>query len=889
MKGNFEDTLKHQGQVYTYYPISEATQAFGIDLKSIPYTYKIIIENLIRTQGRSSDLNHSLEKIKTALENPQSGEEIEFVFTRILLQDFTGVPVVADLAAMKDGIEKLGGNSQQVDPLYPIDLVIDHSVQVHHWKNHHAYQDNVTVEINDNMERYKFLKWGQQAFKNMRVVPPGTGICHQVNLEYLGKVVWVNEPNKQIYFDSLVGTDSHTTMINALSILGWGVGGIEAESAMLGRPISFKLPTVVGMRLTGQLPDGITGTDLVLTITEKLRAHGCVGKFVEFSGPGLESIDLAERATIANMAPEYGATCAYFPIDNETLQYLQLTNRDQSDIELIKQYAIEQDVWHRPDQDHAHYHENIELDLCSIKACVAGPSRPQDRVSLDQLPHTMRTFTDSIFPDRKPQRYPVQNQDFSIGDGDVMIAAITSCTNTSNPEVLITAGLMAKKAITKGLSIKPWVKPSFAPGSQVVSSYFDKLDLTQYMEKLGFYLVGYGCTTCIGNSGPLDEDISRTIEDHELATCAVLSGNRNFEGRIHSHIRANWLASPPLVIAYALAGTVHVDIQSEPLAHDSKGQPVFLKDLWPSTEEIHACKAQITQAMFADKYSDVFSGDKPWQAIDAPSGQRYDWDPNSTYIRRPTFFDHITSTSEPISDIRQANILAILGDSITTDHISPAGSIPENSPAGHYLTQHGIPLADFNTYGARRGNHEVMVRGTFANIRVRNLMTPEKEGGYTIHQPSQIVTTIYEASQRYQQAGTDLVVFAGSEYGTGSSRDWAAKGTLMLGVKAVICESFERIHRTNLIGMGVLPCRLLAPTKTQDLKLTGDETVDIIGIETMDKVNAELQLSITRKDSSTDQYAIIVCIETHNEMLYYQNQGILTFMLRNMAHDQPHT
>lgn len=882
MKDHFSDSISFQGEVYTYFPIRKLASTYGFQLNKIPYSYKIILENLMRNMT-ASELDLNIKKVQTAISDPDNAGAIEFTFTRILLQDFTGVPVIADLAAMRDGIKNLGGNPESVNPQCPVDLVIDHSVQVQHWKDQQAYQDNVQVEIKDNLERYKFLKWGQQAFEQLRVVPPGVGICHQVNLEHLAKTVWVNHKKNQIYFDSLVGTDSHTTMINALGILGWGVGGIEAESAMLGRPVSFKLPIVVGLHLSGSLQEGITGTDLVLTITELLRGHGCVGKFVEFCGPGLENIDLAERATISNMAPEYGATCALFPIDHETINYLKLTNRSPEEINLIENYAKEQDLWHHPLQDQSHYHEFLKLDLNSIKPCVAGPSRPQDKVLLDHLPRRFDQFLDEQSTLKNTQAFSVPGRDFQLSHGDIVIAAITSCTNTSNPDVLIAAGLLAKKAIEKGLALAPWVKPSFAPGSQVVTSYLEALGLKESLEKLGFFLVGYGCTTCIGNSGPLDSDITKVIEQNNIVTSAVLSGNRNFEGRIHSHVRANWLASPPLVVAFAIAGTVHVDITTAPLGLSRSGQPVYLKDIWPNSTDIEACKAIITREMFEKKYAHIFTGNPSWSDIQAPHGHQYAWDNDSTYIKQPSFFEGIKKQPAALSSIKQARILAVLGASITTDHISPAGSITPQSPAGQYLQQNGVNIHDFNTYGSRRGNHEIMVRGTFANIRVRNQMTPDIEGGFTRHYPSGEQMTIYDAALRYKEQKVPLVVFAGREYGTGSSRDWAAKGTLMLGVKAIICESFERIHRTNLIGMGVLPCRFADHTTTDSLKLSGNELIDIIGIESLEGINAALTLIITRENQTIEQYPLICCIETQDEMTYYQNQGILSFMLRTMA------
>tara|TARA_Y100000991_G_scaffold210084_1_gene190968 strand:- start:4586 stop:7246 length:2661 start_codon:yes stop_codon:yes gene_type:complete len=886
MAKQFIKTITHQEETYTYYSLRAVAERYDIDLASMPYSYKIILENLVRHET-STALGNQIDKLTTALDRPSEASEIEFTFTRILLQDFTGVPVIADLAAMRDGVVQLGGNPGLVKPKCPVDLVIDHSVQVQYWKNNDAYLNNVNVEVKDNIERYKFLKWGQQAFNNLRVVPPGIGICHQVNLEYLAKVVWNNPSEKTIYFDSLVGTDSHTTMINALGVLGWGVGGIEAESAMLGRPVSFKLPTVVGLYLSGQLPEGVTGTDLVLTITQQLRRHGCVGKFVEFCGPGLENIDLAERATISNMAPEYGATCALFPIDHETINYLKLTNRSSEAVSLIEFYAKEQDLWHQPDHNHSHYNEFLKLDLSAIKPCVAGPVRPQDRVLIESLPSEFINHLNQSAKEIKEIAYPVPQQSFTLSHGDIVIAAITSCTNTSNPDVLIAAGLLAKRAVEAGLSVPPWVKCSFAPGSQVVTTYLDKLNLTPYLEKLGFFLVGYGCTTCIGNSGPLDPTIAQAIDDHDIITSSVLSGNRNFEGRIHSHVRANWLASPPLVVAYAIAGTVRIDITKQPLGMNSNNQPVFLKDIWPHSSDIEQQKTVINHTMFEKKYAQIFQGDENWLNIPSPTGKQYAWDNTSTYIKQPTFFDNITTQPADTSAIKQARILALLGQSITTDHISPAGSIRIDSPAGVYLRERGVQPSDFNTYGSRRGNHEVMVRGTFANIRVKNKMVPDVEGGYTIHHPSGEQLTIYDAAERYAKENTPLVIFAGAEYGTGSSRDWAAKGTLMLGVKAIICESFERIHRTNLIGMGVLPCRLTNGTTTDSLNLQGDELIDIDGIESIDEPNAELSLIITRSDLSTERYPLLCCIETRNEITYYKHQGILSFMLRNMASDTP--
>jgi aconitate hydratase len=798
------------------------------------------------------------------------------------MQDFTGVPAVVDLAAMRAAVAKMGGNPEEISPLSPVDLVIDHSIMVDTFATKNSMELNTAIEMQRNTERYEFLRWGQTAFNNFQVVPPGTGICHQVNLEYLGKTVWSSEQDgvNYAYPDTLVGTDSHTTMINGLGILGWGVGGIEAEAAMLGQPISMLIPEVIGFKLTGNLNEGITATDLVLTITHILRSKGVVGKFVEFYGPGLQHLTLADRATIANMAPEYGATCGFFPIDKETLRYMRLTGRTEQTIDLVEAYAKAQDMFVDENSADPIFTDTLELDLASIKPSIAGPKRPQDQVHLDTLPQTLNALLkQSNKYEQLDHKFPVANSNYTLQHGDVVIAAITSCTNTSNPSVLMAAGLLAKKALDKGLTTKPWVKTSLAPGSKVVTEYLNAAGLQKSLDQLGFNLVGYGCTTCIGNSGPLPEQIASCVNDNDLIVSAVLSGNRNFEGRVHPQVRANWLASPPLVVAFALAGTTRINLHSDPLGFNQLGHPVYLKDIWPTNHEIAHEMDKINNAMFRKEYADVFLGDAQWQAMLPSTDKTYTWNNNSTYIQHPPFFQNLQPKPEPIQPIKNAYILALLGDSITTDHISPAGSIKANSPAGIYLKSKGVQESDFNSYGARRGNHEVMMRGTFANIRLKNEMTPEIEGGFTKYVPSNQTMTIFDASMLYQEAKKDLVIIAGQEYGTGSSRDWAAKGTLLLGVSAVIAESFERIHRSNLIGMGILPLQFQAGTTRKTLNLNGTER---ISIEINDQLTAGaiINMLIQRENGDLDQIALLCRIDTDNELEYYRNGGILHYVLR---------
>jgi aconitate hydratase len=800
-------TLEIGGEAYEYYSLAAAAASLGADLSRLPYSLKVLFENLLRHLDEKSVTLDDIRAFPAWLEAKSSDREIAYRPARVLMQDFTGVPAVVDLAAMRDAVGKMGGDPDIINPLSPVDLVIDHSVQVDAYGTPSAFEENVALEMERNGERYAFLRWGQKAFDNFRVVPPGTGICHQVNLEYLAQVVWVKEENgrKVAYPDTLVGTDSHTTMINGLSVLGWGVGGIEAEAAMLGQPVSMLIPEVVGFELTGALKEGITATDLVLTVTQMLRKKGVVGKFVEFYGEGLAHLPLADRATIANMAPEYGATCGIFPIDEETVRYLTLTSRDPQRIALVEAYAKAQGMWRDENYATPVFTDTLSLDMGTVEASIAGPKRPQDRVALSGAAASFTQALASLNTEEgTEERFAVENADYDLGHGDVVIAAITSCTNTSNPYVMMAAGLVAKKANALGLKPKPWVKTSLAPGSKVVTEYLKQAGLQEHLDALGFDLVGYGCTTCIGNSGPLHEEIEAVIRDRHLVAAAVLSGNRNFEGRVHPLVKANYLASPPLVVAYALAGSMKIDIVRDAIGKDKSGKEVYLKDIWPTAEEVRNAVAQsVTQAQFASKYADVFAGDAIWKAIVAPDGQTYRWDKGSTYVQNPPYFEE--GNTAPLADIKDANLLAILGDSVTTDHISPAGNIAKNSPAAKYLSDHGVAPKDFNSYGARRGNHEVMMRGTFANIRIRNEMLPGVEGGLTRHIPSGEQMPIYNAAMRYKADGTPLVIFAGKEYGTGSSRDWAAKGTKLLGVKAVIAESFERIHRSNLVGMGILP------------------------------------------------------------------------------------
>lgn len=880
-----EKKLQIDDQTYHYFSLKEAEEKHFKGIMRLPVSLKVLFENLLRFEDGKTVTVKDLEAMTQWLKTQKSTHEINYRPARVLMQDFTGVPAVVDLAAMRNAIEKLGGNPQIISPLSPVDLIIDHSVMVDKFATNDALQINTEIEIKRNHERYEFLRWGQKAFANFQVVPPGTGICHQVNLEYLGKTVWSDkiDGKQYAYPDTLVGTDSHTTMINGLSVLGWGVGGIEAEAAMLGQPISMLIPEVIGFKLEGKLREGITATDLVLTVTKMLREKGVVGKFVEFFGSGLSELPLADRATISNMSPEYGATCGFFPVDNETLRYLRLTGRDESTIKLVEAYTKEQGLWYDATSQDPVFTDTLTLNLDSVEPSLAGPKRPQDKVNLQNLQKEFDTFlASSNKSEEKNDTFEVENENFDLKHGAVVIAAITSCTNTSNPSVLMTAGLLAKNAVEKGLKRKPWVKSSLAPGSKVVTDYLEKAGLQQYLDELGFNLVGYGCTTCIGNSGPLPENIGKAVNQYDLVVSAVLSGNRNFEGRIHSQVRANWLASPPLVVAFALTGTVCIDLNKEPIGQDANGQDVYLKDIWPSNSEVAQAVGILNQEMFHKEYSDVFKGDKDWQALDAGSGLTYKWNKDSTYIQHPPFFEDISESIDAIKPINDAYILALLGDSITTDHISPAGAIKANSPAGLYLKSKGVSEINFNSYGSRRGNHEVMMRGTFANIRIRNEMIPGVEGGLTNHIPSDEIMPIYDAAMLYKKENHDLVIIAGKEYGSGSSRDWAAKGTLLLGVKAVITESFERIHRSNLLGMGVLPLQFMHGITRETLKLTGKERINI---NLTDSLSAQdiLKMIITREDGAVEEVEVLCRIDTLNELEYYKNGGILHYVLRNLA------
>lgn len=880
---NTKRTLAVNGKDYKYFSLKEA-QKHHTGIERLPFSLKVLLENLLRFEDGTTVTTDDIKAITSWLETKTSSHEIAYRPARVLMQDFTGVPAVVDLAAMRDALAKLGGNPDNISPLSPVDLVIDHSVQVDQFGSKDALQKNTDIEMARNYERYEFLRWGQTAFNNFQVVPPGTGICHQVNLEYLAKSVWSSEYNGETYAypDTLVGTDSHTTMVNGLGVLGWGVGGIEAEAAMLGQPISMLIPEVIGFKLEGQLQEGITATDLVLTITKMLRERGVVGKFVEFYGPGLQHLPLADRATISNMAPEYGATCGFFPIDGETIKYLELSGRDQQTIALVEAYAKEQGFWLDANGQDPVFTDTLSLDVSTVEPSLAGPKRPQDRVNLTTLPQTFDKFLeDADKGSEKEASVAVSGEDFQMAHGNVVIAAITSCTNTSNPSVLMAAGLVAKKAKALGLKSKPWVKTSLAPGSKVVRDYLEHAGLQSDLDALGFNIVGYGCTTCIGNSGPLPDAVSNTIKDNDLVVASVLSGNRNFEGRVHPLVKTNWLASPPLVVAYAIAGTTRIDLGKDPIAQDQNGNDVFLKDIWPSNSEVAAEVQKVTGEMFKKEYADVFSGDEAWQAIKTTEGKTYQWNADSTYIQHPPFFDGLTADVAPIKPVEKARVLALLGDSITTDHISPAGAIKADSPAGLYLKDKGVAAADFNSYGSRRGNHEVMMRGTFANIRIRNEMTPEIEGGFTRHIPSNETMAIYDAAMKYQAEGTQLVVIAGKEYGTGSSRDWAAKGTVLLGVKAVITESFERIHRSNLIGMGVLPLQFPEGTSRKTLGLDGSEFVSVAVSEDL-KPQSTVSVTIEKANGETVQFDAVCRIDTANELEYYRNGGILQYVLRQL-------
>jgi aconitate hydratase len=871
---------------YAYYSLQAAQEAGFGDISRLPFSLKVLLENLLRNEdGRSVNV----EDIKALVgwtQERRSDREIAYRPTRVLMQDFTGVPAVVDLAAMRDAMAAMGGDPEKINPLSAVDLVIDHSVMVDHFGSSGAFQKNVKMEFERNQERYEFLRWGREAFRNFRVVPPGTGICHQVNLEYLAKVVWTSQDKEQIlaYPDTLVGTDSHTTMVNGLSVLGWGVGGIEAEAAMLGQPISMLIPEVVGLKLTGTMKEGTTATDLVLTVTQMLRAKGVVGKFVEFFGPGLDQLSLADRATISNMSPEYGATCGIFPIDKETLRYLNFTGRDAERVALVEAYAKEQEMWRDETTPDPVFTDTLSLDLATVEPSLAGPSRPQDRVALSQAATAFDTVLSEKFGVKSGVReVQVANHDYKLSDGDVVIAAITSCTNTSNPSVLIAAGLLARNAVRKGLAAKSWVKTSFAPGSQVVTDYLEAAGLQAPLDELGFQLVGYGCTTCIGNSGPLDKDITSAIEANDLAVSAVLSGNRNFEGRIHANVKASYLASPPLVVAYALAGSMRVDLYNDPLGIDRDGTPVFLRDLWPANEEIqNVVESSLTSEMFHTRYSEVFTGGEEWQRMGTTSSRTYDWKDKSTYVQRPPYFVGMSQQVGDFENIVGARALVILGDSVTTDHISPAGAIKADSPAGQYLIANNVEPLQFNSYGSRRGNHEIMMRGTFANIRLRNEMAPGTTGGVTRHMPSGEQMSIYDAAMRYKSEAVPLVVIAGKEYGAGSSRDWAAKGSLLLGVRAVIAESFERIHRSNLVGMGILPLLFTNGATRKTLKLDGSETYDFIGLDGEISPRMSVQFRIVRADGSEGTVTLECRIDTMNEIEYYKNGGILQFVLRQL-------
>ena len=864
------DSLNIGNKQFSFYNISKLHDQFS-GIQKLPKCKKILIENLLRLED-GKDVNKNL--IEKVLKNPEEKHEIFFLPARVLLQDFTGVPAVADLAAMRDAVALKEKNPSTINPLSQVDLVIDHSVMVDYFAAPNAFQKNVDMEFGRNKERYEFLKWGQQAFENFRVIPPGTGICHQVNLEYLSKVVWSKSINgsEYLYPDTLVGTDSHTTMVNALGVLGWGVGGIEAEAAMLGQSVSMLLPEVVGFKIEGSLQEGVTATDLVLTVVEMLRAKGVVGKFVEFYGEGIKNLSLADRATIANMAPEYGATCGFFSTDEETVKYLNLTARDKDLVEIVEKYNKIQGLWM---DNQSEYNDHLELNLGSVQASLAGPKRPQDRINLNGV---SANFQKLLQGDSKKSE--VKNHNYQLTDGDVVIAAITSCTNTSNPNVLVAAGLVAKKASELGMQVKPWVKTSLAPGSKVVTDYLNKSDLTKHLDAMGFHLVGYGCTTCIGNSGPLHPDIADAITENNLTVASVLSGNRNFEGRVNPHVKANYLASPPLVVAYALAGTVNIDLSKDALGVNSEGKEIFLKDIWPTNEEINSIVSQhVSAEMFSQQYSNALLGPKEWQNIQTSEGDLYQWKEESTYVQKPPFFDAISEDEKEIQNIDNARPLLLLGNSVTTDHISPAGAIKQDSPAGDYFMERQILQKDFNSYGARRGNHEVMVRGTFANIRIKNELLSDVEGGYSILEPEKKQMSVYEVAMEYQKRAENIVVFAGQEYGTGSSRDWAAKGTKLLGIKAVIAESFERIHRSNLIGMGVLPIQL-DNTNIQELGIKSSDLVDIklhSEIKPLEKISV-----ILRQGDATKELKCTLRIDTINELQYYKSDGILNFVLNNI-------
>ncbi|MFH7766033.1 aconitate hydratase AcnA [Acinetobacter sp. BSP-28] len=905
---NTLETLTVGSEHYQIFNLSKLQVQLG-DLSRLPKSLKVLLENLLRFEDQLTVKTEHIHALAEWLNNRTSEQEIQYRPARVLMQDFTGVPAVVDLAAMRAAVAKAGGDPEKINPLSPVDLVIDHSVMVDYFASPQAFEQNVAIEMQRNGERYQFLRWGQAALNQFRVVPPGTGICHQVNLEYLAQVVWSNEVDGQRFAfpDTLVGTDSHTTMINGLGVLGWGVGGIEAEAAMLGQPISMLIPEVIGFKLTGKLKEGITATDLVLTITQMLRQKGVVGKFVEFYGDGLADLPLADRATIANMAPEYGATCGFFPVDEVTLSYLRLTGRQPERIALVEAYSKLQGLWRNPG-DEPVFTDTLALDMSTVEASLAGPKRPQDRVLLSQVPKTFHAFMDLTLKPVKEEKERLENEGgggtaveakqanlphenafcmiegkkYPLQHGDVVISAITSCTNTSNPSVMLAAGLLAKKALEKGLQRKPWVKSSLAPGSKVVTDYLNAAGLTPYLNQLGYNLVGYGCTTCIGNSGPLPEAIEEAVQCFDLNVASVLSGNRNFEGRVHPLVKTNWLASPPLVVAYGLVGNIRTDLTAEPIGEGFNGQAVYLKDIWPTQVEIDAALQNVNTEMFHKEYAEVFEGDAKWKAIQIPQSQTYAWDEQSTYIRHPPFFAEIDQPVRPIQQIKLARILAVLGDSVTTDHISPAGNIKKDSPAGRYLQQQGVDAKDFNSYGSRRGNHEVMMRGTFANIRIKNEMLGGEEGGNTLHIPSAEKLSIYDAAMRYQAEQTPLVIIAGKEYGTGSSRDWAAKGTNLLGVKAVIAESFERIHRSNLVGMGVLPLQFVEGQNRQILNLTGHETLSILGLSDDIYPHQMLEVDVQHTDGTCNHFQVLCRIDTLNEVEYFKAGGILHYVLRNL-------
>jgi aconitate hydratase len=876
-------TMTVGGKDYAYYSFKKAAEKIG-DVSRLPFSMKVLLENLLRFEdgGFTVSVDH-IKAVANWQNNPVTGEEIQYRPARVLLQDFTGVPCVVDLAAMRDAIKTLGGDTSKINPQVPVNLVIDHSVMVDEFGHPKAFEQNVEMEYQRNYERYDFLKWGSKSLNNFYAVPPGTGICHQVNLENIAKTVWSSEdPSGAMiaYPDTCVGTDSHTTMINGLGVLGWGVGGIEAEAAMLGQPVSMLIPEVVGFKLTGKLAEGVTATDLVLTCTSLLRKHGVVGRFVEYYGPGLSTLSLADRATLANMAPEYGATCGFFGIDDKTIDYLRLTGREEEQIALVEAYAKEQGFWLDPTAPDPVFSSTLELDMSTVVPTLAGPKRPQDKVVLTEVDDVFNADMKDVYK-RAPKSVPVEGKDFEITDGDVMIAAITSCTNTSNPSVLVAAGLVAKKADEYGLKPKPWVKTSLAPGSQVVTDYLEKAGLQTHLDNIGFNLVGYGCTTCIGNSGPLAEPISKAINENLLVASAVISGNRNFEGRVSPDVRANFLASPPLVVAYALKGTVVEDFTTTPIGIAKDGTEVFLKDIWPTNEEVTSTmNANVDRSMFQARYADVYKGDEHWQAIDVTGSETYAWKPASTYVANPPYFEGMEMTPAPVGDIIEAKPLLVLGDSVTTDHISPAGSIKADSPAGEWLMEHQVAKADFNSYGSRRGHHDVMMRGTFANIRIRNEMVPGIEGG--ISRYGEDVMPVYDVAMKHKADGTPMVVIAGKEYGTGSSRDWAAKGTNLLGVRAVIVESFERIHRSNLVGMGVLPLQFKDGQTRETLGLTGDDAFTITGVANL-KPSQDVEVKVTRKDGTTFSFTALCRIDTANEVEYFMNGGILQYVLRKLA------